>query len=126
MVDSINKKLNVIRDINKKLNIENMEIIHERAEILSRKDKYKEAYDIAVSRAVSDFSNISKYMLPFLKKGGRAICMKGPNFEEDLIKSEKIIKKFGGEIENIEKINIDNKVERNIIVILKKNVAKNG
>lgn len=34
------------------------------------------------TRAVSNFSTILEYMLPFIKVGGYAICMKGPNYAE--------------------------------------------
>ena len=119
LIDSVNKKLNVIRDITEKNNINNLEIIHTRAEDLANNLKYREQYDIATTRAVSRLVTIAEYMLPFIKVGGIAICMKGPNIEEELEESKRAIEVLGGKIEKIVSINIDGEMERNNIVIKK-------
>ena len=123
LIDSINKKLNVIRDISKKIGIEDLEIIHTRAEDLAIKKEYRESYDFAITRAVSKLCTIVEYMLPFVKLGGKAICMKGPNIEEELYEAQKAIKTLGGKIESVEKILIDNKYERNVIIIDKEKIT---
>lgn len=119
LIDSVNKKLNVIRRIAEELKLTNLEIIHTRAEDLSKKEEYKGKFDIATTRAVSSLSTITEYMLPFLKVGGKAICMKGPNFETEIEESKDIIKRLGGTIENINKTVINGEFERNIIIISK-------
>lgn len=119
LIDSVNKKLNVIRDLSEKIELENLEVIHTRAEDLASKPEYREKYDVATTRAVSNFSTIVEYMLPFVKIGGRAICMKGPNYKEELEEAKNAIKILGGEIEFIESLNVNNELERNIIIIKK-------
>lgn len=56
LIDSVNKKLNVIRDITKDMDLGEIEILHSRAEDLASKQEYRETYDIATTRAVSNFS----------------------------------------------------------------------
>lgn len=125
LIDSVNKKLNVIRDLVLKLNLSNIEIIHTRAEDLANNNNYREKYDIAVTRAVSNLSTILEYMLPFLKIGGIAICMKGPNYQKELNNANKAISFLGGSLDKIEVFNINKEVERNIIIIKKiKNTPK--
>ena len=119
LIDSVNKKLKVIRESIKNLHINNVEIILTRAEDLYKKKEYFEKFDVAITRAVSSFKNIAFYMLPFLKKGGIAICMKGPNYKEDLDEAMNEIRKFGGEISEIKNYNINTEYERNIIIIKK-------
>ncbi len=119
LIDAVNKKLNVIRDITSKFNMDKLEIIHTRAEDLANNDKYREKYDVAITRAVSNLSTIVEYMLHFVKKDGIAICMKGPSFKEELEESKKAIEVLGGKVENIKTIFIENEIERNIIVIKK-------
>lgn len=119
LVDSINKKLNVIRNINEDLKLKNLEIIHSRAEDLANRNDYREKFDIATTRAVSNLSTILEYMLPFVKIGGLAICMKGPNYEEELADGRKAIEVLGGKLEKIENINIENELERNLVIIKK-------
>lgn len=119
LVDSVNKKLNVIRDIIPKIKLEDIECIHTRAEDLAKNVKYRESYDVVTSRAVANLTTLVEYMLPFVKVGGKIICMKGPNVEEELAESKKAISILGGKIEQIENINIDSDYERNIIIIKK-------
>lgn len=125
LIDSVNKKLNVIREISKEININNLEIIHTRAEDLANNPEYREQFDFATTRAVSKLYTIAEYMLPFLKIGGKAICMKGPNYEEEVEEAGKSIEILGGKIEKIENIMIDNEIERNIIIISKKSHTPN-
>lgn len=125
LIDSVNKKLNVIRNISEEINLQNLEIIHTRAEDLANKEEYREKFDVVTTRAVSNFSTIVEYMLPFIKVGGKAICMKGPNFKEELEASKKAIDVLGGEISSIRTEIISEDFERNIIIIKKvKNTPK--
>ena len=118
LIDSVNKKLNVIKEISNQMNLDNIEIIHTRAEDLAIKKEYREKYDIATTRAVSNLSTTLEYMLPFLKVGGRAICMKGPNYIEELEDSKKAISILGGKLEKIENIEIGD-TQRIIIIVSK-------
>ena len=126
LVDSINKKLNVIRDLSEKIGFKKLEIIHTRAEDLANKKEYRENYDLATTRAVSNLSTILEYMLPFVKVGGYAICMKGPNYQEELKEAEKAIQILGGKLDKIETFNIEGEMERNVLIIKKiKTTPKN-
>ena len=119
LIDSVNKKLNIIRDITADFNLENLEIIHTRAEDLANDIEYREKYDIATTRAVSNLTTIAEYMLPFVKINGYAICMKGPNIKQELEDSKVAIEVLGGKLEKIESLNVGNELERNIILIKK-------
>lgn len=125
LIDSVNKKITVLNDVIEKLELKEIDALHVRAEELAKDVDYREQFDVVTTRAVSRLVTIAEYMLPFVKIGGKAICMKGPNIEEELEESKKAIRILGGEIEKIEKLNISNEFERNIIVIKKvKNTDK--
>ena len=125
LVDSVNKKVIVLNDVIEKLKLEKIEALHIRAEELAKSIDYRERFDVVTTRAVSSLYTIAEYMLPFVKIDGKAICMKGPNIEEELQTSKKAIKLLGGEIETINKLIINGELERNIIVIKKiKNTNK--
>ena len=125
LLDSVNKKLNVVRVSTEAIGINDIEIIHSRAEDLAAQKGYREEFDYATTRAVSRLNVIAEYMLPFVKIGGKAICMKGPNISEELEEAKKAIEVLGGKIEKVEKIFIDKEYERNIVIISKvKNTPK--
>ncbi len=119
LIDSINKKINMIKDITDKMILQDVELIHTRAETLAMQEAYREKFDVATTRAVSNLSTILEYMLPFVKIGGKAICMKGPNYKKELEQGEKAISILGGKIEEIQTILVSNEIERNNIIIKK-------
>jgi 16S rRNA (guanine527-N7)-methyltransferase len=119
LIDSVNKKVNVLNNIITELNLENIEALHVRAEDLSKNENYREKFDVAVSRAVANMTTLVEYLIPFVKVGGFVICMKGPNFEEELENSKKAINILGGKVDLVESFNIDEDLERNIIKIKK-------
>ena len=109
----------VNNDVIAKLELKDIEALHVRAEDLAFDKKYRESFDIAVSRAVANLTTLVEYMIPFVKIGGKIICMKGPGLQEELKDAQNAIKLLGGEVEAIETLNIGNEYERNILIINK-------
>lgn len=120
LLDSLNKRINFLNIVIETLNLRNIQAIHGRAEEIARNKLYREKYDVAVSRAVANLSTLTEYMLPFVKVGGKCICMKGANVNEELERAQNAIKELGGEIERVDNFHLsDNDNERNIIIIRK-------
>ena len=119
LIDSVNKKIMVLNDIINKMKLENIEAIHIRAEDLAQNPNYREGFDFAVSRAVSNLNTLVEYLLPFVKIGGYAICMKGPGYDEELEASKNAIEKLGGKVEKIKEIKVSKELDRNIVIIKK-------
>lgn len=119
LVDSVNKKVMVLQDVINKLGLENIDAIHTRAEDIAHKIEYRECFDIATSRAVSNLTTLVEYLLPFIKVGGKVLCMKGPNCDVEIQDAKKAISTFGGKIVDKISLNIDGELERHIVVIEK-------
>ena len=118
LVDSLNKRINFLQEVIKKLNLDNIEVIHARAEDLGQ--KYREAFDIVTSRAVANMSVLSEYLLPLARVNGKCICMKGSDVEEELENSKYAINLLGGKIEKVDKFELSNeRIGRNIIIVKK-------
>lgn len=120
LLDSLNKRVNFLNEVISKLQLEKITAIHSRAEDEASKKEKRESYDIAVSRAVANLPVLLEYLLPFVKLGGKCICMKGINIEEEINNSKKALEELGGEIEEIKKLQLPNTdATRNIIIIRK-------
>ena len=118
LVDSLNKRINFLSEVCNALNLENVQLIHSRAEDLAKNNDYREKFDKSVSRAVANLSTLSEYDLPFIKKGGKMIAMKGFEIDEELNNAEKAINILGGKIKEINKFTlIDTDNKRSIVVI---------
>ena len=102
LLDSTLKRLRVIDEFAQTLSINNLKTVHARAEEISRKPGYKEAFDICVSRAVANLEKLSGWCLPFVRKGGSFIAYKGENYEEELQQAAKVLKKNKAHLSYVE------------------------
>ncbi|MBR4110648.1 MAG: 16S rRNA (guanine(527)-N(7))-methyltransferase RsmG [Clostridia bacterium] len=119
LLDSLNKRIVFLQEVLNENKIENAICIHGRAEDIAKDLKSREKYDVATARAVANMSTLLELCLPFVKVGGKFICMKGNNIEE-VEEAKKALEILGGEIEKIENFVIpDTDIERNIIVVKK-------
>ena len=120
LIDSLNKRINFLKEVSNLLKLENIKIIHGRAEDLAQQVEFRQKYDKSVSRAVANLSTLSEYDLPFVKIGGKMIAMKGLEIDEELENAKKAINVLGKKIEKVEKFNlIDTDNKRSIIIINK-------
>lgn len=95
LVDSLNKRLEFLRSVLEELDLE-AEIVHMRAEDFSRQPQYREQFDLAAARAVASVSPLMEYLLPCVKRGGAAICWKGPDIVQEAENARKAIFLLGG------------------------------
>lgn len=101
LIDSVNKKLSIIREIVEDLSISNIQVVHGRAEDLGHQDDFREGFDVCVSRAVASLNVLAEWCLPFVKVGGLFVAYKGEKAQEEVDKAEKAIKTLGGELEDV-------------------------
>lgn len=120
LVDSLNKRINFLSEVKEKIYLKNVELEHGRAEDLAKDKKYREKFDVAVSRAVAPMNVLIEYLLPYVKVGGKIICMKGPKAEEELGQLDKGIEILGGKLDKMIDIKLGKEeLARKIIIINK-------
>ncbi len=79
LIESKRKKANFMRHILRKMGLSGVEVFNGRSEEF----KQKEYFDCAVSRAFADVQTFWEHARPLLKKGGRALAMKGKNLDRE-------------------------------------------
>jgi 16S rRNA (guanine527-N7)-methyltransferase len=84
LLDALNKRLIFLNEVVNKLGLENVKIVHGRAEEVARNEEFKETYDASVSRAVAQLPILLEYTSPFVKINGKCIVMKGDNVQEEV------------------------------------------
>lgn len=118
LMDSLNKRILFLQDVINELGLTDIEAVHGRAEEAARNKKYREKYDLCVSRAVANISTLSEYCLPFVKIGGQFISYKSGNIDEELDSAKKGIKILGGTITDVHKFDLgENKQGRSFVII---------
>ena len=118
LLDGLNKRIKFLTELCGKLEIP-AEAIHGRAEEMGRKPEFREQYDLATARAVSDLRELSEYCLPFVKKGGYFCALKGYDVEEELKGASKAIALLGGKVTKVNKYTLPDGSKRSIVCIKK-------
>lgn len=148
LLDSTNKKLEVVAEIAKKLgftvndeapaddvgypyfdrNKDAIHIIHARAEEAAQTKNFREQFDFVTSRAVADLQVLSELCIPFVKITGKFIALKGPDGQAELSRSVGAIGTLGGRFQELLTYELadafgtagEDSAERTIVVIRKK------
>ncbi len=89
LVESNKKKCNFLSKVVTTLQLNNVIIINERAEVYAK--EVREKYDIVTSRAVAPLKHLLEYSIPLLKIKGNYIAMKA-NVEKEMEGIEKYYK----------------------------------
>lgn len=118
LLDSLNKRVNFLKNVITELGLTDISAIHGRAEDIARNKDYREKFDLCVSRAVANMSSLSEYCLPFVKVGGRFIPYKADGCDEEVKTASKAVNTLGGKIRKIESYVIpDTDICRKFVVI---------
>ena len=118
LLDSLNKRVNFLKNVITELGLTGISAIHGRAEDIARNKDYREKFDLCVSRAVANMSSLSEYCLPFVKVGGRFIPYKADGCDEEVKSASKAVNILGGKIRKIESYVIpDTDICRKFVVI---------
>lgn len=90
MVDSINKKLTVIKEIAQSIKLDNIQTLHSRAEDIKGRQ-----FDLVVSRAVAPLKDLWRWSRPLLRKmtaigtdtPNGLVCLKGGDLSQEIYES---------------------------------------
>ena len=97
LLDSLDKRINFLKNTCEKLGFNDVTCIHSRAEEIPA--GFRQGFDFALSRAVARLNLLCELCLPYVKKGGAFIAMKGSDLEEELAEARRCIRTLGGQVE---------------------------
>lgn len=120
LLDSLNKRINFLKDVCEKVDINDVEFVHSRAEDGGKNRDYRGNFDTVVSRAVANLTVLSEWCIPFLKQGGYFLALKGPLAEQEVKDAKRAIKILGGQIEDIVEAEIPFTELKHKIIVIKK------
>lgn len=95
LLDALKKRLRIIEEVCLALGIDNVVVVHGRAEEIARQPKYRGQFDLCVSRAVASLPVLSEYCLPLVRKGGWFCAYKGSSAAEELASSVRALRVLG-------------------------------
>lgn len=120
VVDSLNKRLNFLKDLRGKLAITDVKLVHGRAEDVGQNQAFRAHFDLVTARAVARMPVLSEYCLPLVKEGGYFIALKGPKAQAELKASKKALRVLGGKLLANKEISLADTDEARSLILIQK------
>jgi 16S rRNA (guanine527-N7)-methyltransferase len=118
MLEATAKKANFLSHIIPKLGLANAEVVVGRAEEVAHQPRYREKFDVVLSRAVAALPTLVELTLPFCTVGGSFIAQKKGTIEEEIDQAGRAISLLGGKLREVKRVapsSLPN--ERHLVVI---------
>ena len=117
LVEATGKKVTFLRHIVDALGLENVEVLHARAEDVGHLPEHRERYDLVVARAVARLSVLSEYCLPFCRVGGRMIAPKGEEAEAEAERDQRAFELLGGSLVAVKPVALPRLANHHLVVV---------
>ncbi|MBN1161778.1 MAG: 16S rRNA (guanine(527)-N(7))-methyltransferase RsmG [Dehalococcoidales bacterium] len=107
LIEATLKKAQFLGKLTAKLQLTNVAIVAERAETAAHDIRYREKFDIVLSRAVASLPALAELMLPFCSIGGWSIVQKKGDITKEIEKSKKAISVMGGDLRELKRVELE-------------------
>lgn len=101
LLDATRKKMAAIDGMVQTLGLTNVQLLAERAEHVGHQPIHRQAYDLAVIRAVGGANTCAEYALPLLKVGGKAMLYRGQWTPEEEASLAAVLPRLGGKLGSV-------------------------
>lgn len=120
LVESVHKKADFCRHMVDQLALEGVEVLSKRAEVVGQDPEHREAYDLALARAVARMPILMEYLLPLVHHNGIVMAMKGETAPAETHSAARAIHVLGGQINKLVHVKLPGVVEERFIVLVEK------
>ena len=124
LIDSLNKRITFLNYLSDQLAVP-LTALHARAEEAGRQKNLREKFDVVCARGVAKIYLLCEYCLPLLKTGGKLICMKGPEPEEEIKEAKRALSELCGKVVKIDKFTLPDESGRSLVIIEKTSTTPN-
>ena len=120
LLDSLNKRINFLKDVCTNIGYHDVEFVHGRAQDFGQNEDFREKFDIATARAVANLPVLLELCIPVVNVGGFFICLKWPNAENEVEEAKNAMDVLDVKlVENIEVSLPDEELKHRILVFKK-------
>jgi 16S rRNA (guanine527-N7)-methyltransferase len=120
LLEATGKKVNFLEHIVARLGLRRVLAVKARAEDLAHDPDHREAYDLALARAVADLPVVAEYALPFVKMGGWLVAQKGEAGAGEAWAAGRAITLLGGELCRVQSVELPGLPEDRSLVVIEK------
>jgi 16S rRNA (guanine527-N7)-methyltransferase len=119
LLESDLKKSGFLHMVIEELELTNIRVIRERAEVLGQDPKYRNSFDVCTNRAVAAMNVVLEYGIPLVKQGGRVFLWKGRNVHQEIIEAEGALEILRGKVEEVYLYKLMHEKDRAIVAVEK-------
>ncbi len=120
LLEATGKKAAFLHHVKQMLGLDDIEILVGRAEEVAHKARYREQFDIVLSRAVAPLATLAELTLPFCTIGGSFIAQKKRAFDLEVGQATKAVSMLGGSRPRVKRIELEELSDERYLVIVDK------
>ena len=105
-IDSTAKRVAYVAESAELLGLKNLTAVTMRAEDGGHNPEYREAFDVVTARAVAELRILAELCLPYAKRSGQFIAMKGKNARAELASAKRALAILGARDARIEEVSL--------------------
>lgn len=120
LLEATAKKARFLENVINRLRLKNVAIVVGRAEEIAHDTRYRERFDLVLSRAVAALPTLVELTLPFCRVGGIFVAQKKGGIEREVEQATGAIATLGGSRRETKKIDIDEFDNMRYLVVIDK------
>ena len=120
LLDSVARKTSFLAHLVARLGLEGVEVLTGRAEHLAHDGRYRERFDLVLSRGVAKLATLAELALPFCTMGGTFIAQKKGEIEGEIKAAARAIDILGGRLKGVKWVGMEELGEERALVIIDK------
>jgi 16S rRNA (guanine527-N7)-methyltransferase len=120
LLDSVARKTSFLAHLVARLGLEGVEVLTGRAEHLAHDGRYRERFDLVLSRGVAKLATLAELALPFCIMGGTFIAQKKGEIEGEIEAAARAIDILGGRMKGVKWVGMEELGEERALVIIDK------
>ena len=119
LLEATAKKTAFLAHLSEILELEDISVRTGRAETLAHEAEMREAFDMALARAVAEVATLAELTLPFVRVGGIVVMHKKAEIADELEQAQGAIETLGGRLREVLPVTLPGLDERALVVLEK-------
>jgi 16S rRNA (guanine527-N7)-methyltransferase len=122
LLEATEKKVRFLEHVRTQLNLENIEVLHARAEDIGLRPEYRETFDLTTARALASLPVVLEYCAPLVRVEGTILAMKGRLSTPELLQAEAASSELGVALQAVQTVRYLERLpqkERRLVVLQK-------
>ena len=119
LLEATAKKTAFLAHLSETMGLEDISVRTGRAETLAHEAEMREAFDMALARAVGEVATLAELTLPYVRVGGIVVMHKKADIADELERAQGAIETLGGRLREVLPVTLPGLDERALVVLEK-------